>query len=95
VALKYGSVSSLGTKPTVKSAPTANTVVPAKHAATMILDRRELILMVLFFYSFFRVLMFFKLKNWVRKQKLVLLLQAFRGSNFTLSTPLKERLVLA
>jgi hypothetical protein len=59
----------------------------------MILDRRELILMVLFSYSFFSVLMFFTLKNWVRKRKLAFLLQAFRGSNFILSTPLKERLV--
>src|SRR6202035_3856960 len=52
VALKYGSVSSFGIKPTVKSAATANTVVLATHAATRILDRRELILMVLFFILF-------------------------------------------
>jgi hypothetical protein len=58
-------VSSFGIKPTVKSAPTANSVVLATHAATRILDRRERILMVLFFYSFFSVLTFLQLKSWV------------------------------
>src|ERR1700738_3519045 len=94
VALKYGSVSSFGIKPIAKSAPAANPVVTTTHVATMILDMRERILMVLFLYSFFSVLILFQLKNCVRKQKPALLLQAFRGSNFTSSTPLSERLVL-